>query len=188
MASNATVPNLEFLFLHNINLDSHPAEWFNIFFSKSCTKNTHPKGVKIEEFQSWKNTKAMVENAGRRGEKYKGIKDFTEKEMMTHLGVYLLHGIPPAPQIEMKFISYLDDPVNGSNMCNNIFGRSGVTCHKEFKTFFACVSPLLPTTPSTSHPNWKLDPLLKHMMRVAKDGMHIGQSISVDEMDIGFQG
>ena len=49
------------------------------------------------------------------------------------------------------------------------------------------MSPLLPTPLSTSHPNYKLDPLLKHMMRVAKDGIHISQSISVDEMDISFQ-
>ena len=59
---------------------------------------------------------------------------------------------------------------------------------QKIQTFFACVSPLLPTPPSTSHPNWKLDPLLKHMMQVAKDGIHIGQSISVDEMDNSFQG
>ena len=106
---------------------------------------------------------------------------------MAHLGVYILHGISPAPQIEMKLVSSLDDPVNGYNMRNEIFGRVGVKCHKEFKTFFACVIPLLPTSPSTSHPNWKLDPLLKHMMRVVTYCIHIGQSISVDEMDISFQ-
>ena len=48
--------------------------------------------------------------------------------------------------------------------------------------------PLLPTPPSTSHPNWILDLLLKHMMRVEKYYIHVGQSISVDEMDISFQG
>ena len=107
--------------------------------------------------------------------------------MMAHLGVYLLHGISPAQQIEMKLVSSLDDPVNGYNMRNEIFGRVGVKCHKEFKTFFACVSTLIPTPPSTSHPNRKLEPLLRHMIRVAKYGIHIGQSISVDEMDISFQ-
>ena len=88
----------------------------------------------------------------------------------------------------MKFNSFQDEPVNGSNMCNKIFGISGVTRHKEFKTFFLCVSSLLPTPPYTSHPNWRLDPLLKHMMWVAENGTNIGQSISVDEMYIGFQG
>ena len=64
---------------------------------------------------------------------------------MAHLGVYLNHGISPAPQIEMKFNSSQYDPVNGSNLCNNIFGRAGVTRHKYFKTFFVCVATLLPT-------------------------------------------
>ena len=118
------------IFLHNINLDSHPAEWFIIFFPKLPTKNTHPKAVTIEDFQSWTNTKSMIENSGRRWGKYNGFKYFTKKEMMAHLGVYLLHGISPAPQIDMKFISSLDDPVKGSNLCNGIFERAGVTHHK----------------------------------------------------------
>ena len=130
MASNATVPNIDFLFLHNINLDFHPGEWFNILFPKLRTKNTHLKSVTIEELQYWTNTKAMMENAGMRGGEYKGFEDFTKKEIMAHLGVYLLHGISPAPQIEMKFNSSLDDHVNGYNMCNKIFGRAGMTRHK----------------------------------------------------------
>ena len=64
----------------------------------------------IEEFQSWTNTKSVMENTGRRGGKYKGFKYLTKKEMMAHLGVYLLHGISPAPQIDMEFISSLDEP------------------------------------------------------------------------------
>ena len=79
MASNATVSNLD-LFLHNINLDSHPAECFNILFTKSRTKNTHPQAVTIEEFQYWKNKKAMISNTGRRGGKYKGFEDFTKNK------------------------------------------------------------------------------------------------------------
>ena len=61
-------------------------------------------------------------NAGRIGVKYRGLEYFAKKEMMAHLGVYLLYGISPAPQIEMKFMSSLDYPVNGSNLCNEIFG------------------------------------------------------------------
>ena len=68
-----------YFILQNINLDSHPAEWFNIFFPKSRTENAHTKAVTIEEFQSWTNTKAMMANAGRRGGKYKGFEYFTNK-------------------------------------------------------------------------------------------------------------
>ena len=71
-----------------------------------------------------------MENAGRRGGKYKGFKYFTTKEIMAHLGVYLLHGISPAPKIEMKFNSSQDNPVNVYNLYNEIFGRAGVKRHK----------------------------------------------------------
>ena len=79
MASNATVPKLDLFLLHNINLESHPAEWFNILFPKLRTKNKTRKAVKSEEFQYWTNKKTMMINAGRRGEKYKGFEDFTKK-------------------------------------------------------------------------------------------------------------
>ena len=53
---------------------------------------------------------------------------------------------------------------------------------------FACVDPFMPTPPSAAHPNWKIDPFLKHMIKVSKYAIVIGQDISIDEQDIGFQG
>ncbi len=107
---------------------------------------------------------------------------------MSHLGLYLLHSISPSPQIDMKFKSMYEDHVNGSNLCQEVFGKQGVTQHKEFKAFFSPTNPIKPTPPTNTHPNWKSDPCLKNMMRVSKDSMMIGQNISVDEQDIGFQG
>ena len=82
--------------------------------------------------------KAIMANAGKRGGKYSDFKDFTKRELMAHLGVYLLHSIFPSPQIEMKYKYHAEDPVNGSDICNRIFGIKGVTRQKEFKAFF-CV-------------------------------------------------
>ena len=88
----------------------------------------------------------------------------------------------------MKFKSKNEDQVNGSNLCMDIFGSNATTRHKEFKVFFSATDPLIPTPPKTTHPNWKIDPVLKHMMRVSKEAMMLGNSISIDEQDIGFQG
>ena len=63
-----------------------------------------------------------------------------------------------------------------------------MTRHKDFKAFLSGTNPIRPVPPTTSHPNWKVDPLLKHMMRVSKEAIVLGQDISVDEQDIGFQG
>ena len=93
-----------------------------------------------------------------------------------------------SPQIEYKFASKNDDPINGSDLCHSVFGKSGTTRHKEFKAFFSATNPLQSTPPTSTHPNWKIDPCLKHMMRVSKECICLGQIISVDEQDIGFQG
>ena len=44
------------------------------------------------------------------------------------------------------------------------------------------------TPPRQTHPNWKVDPVLKHAMEVCKEVMHMGKYISIDEQTIGFQG
>ena len=115
-----------------------------------------------------------------RGGRYSRFVDFSKDELMQHLSLYLLHGISPSPQIEMKSTDQNTDPVNGSTLCNRIFGKQGVTRHKEFKAFFGSVNPLIPTPPTSSHPNWKIDPLLKHCMRVAKEAVILGRVVSVD--------
>ena len=88
----------------------------------------------------------------------------------------------------MKFKNQTEDPVNGSDLCHRVFGKRGVTRHKEFKAFFAGVNSIVPTTSTSTHPNCKINPLLKHMRRVSHDAIHIGRYISIDEQDIGFQG
>ena len=183
-----TIPNIEYLFQNNVGLDSHPADWFEIFFPKKRERQTHPKAVTMDEYTAWLNTKALMLNAGDGGGKYKNFKNFSSTELMAHLSLYLLHSISPTPQIELKFKSQSEDPVNGSDLCAEVFGENGSTRHKEFKAFFAAVDPIKPTPPTTSHPNWKVDPCLKHMMRVSKECICLGESISVDEQDIGFQG
>ena len=183
-----TVPNIDNLHKKGIDLNSHPATWFDIFFPKKRDRRTHPKAVTMDELTAWLNTKAVILNAGPGGGKYKNFKIFSSSELMSHLSLYLLHGVSPSPQIDLKFKSQAEDPVNGSDLCWHVFGKNGTTRHKEFKAFFSAADPLKPVPPTTSHPNWKVDALLKHMMRVSKEVVCIGQDISVDEQDIGFQG
>ena len=68
----------------------------------------------------------------------------------------------------------------------DVFGSNATTRHKEFKIFFSATDPLISNPPTSTHPNWKIDPVLKHMMRVSKDAIKLGKSISVDEQDIDF--
>ena len=74
--------------------------------------------------------KATIANAGKRGGKYADFIDFTKFELMSHLSLYLLHAISPYPRLEMKFKSEDEDMVNGLTLCNEVFGKSGVTRNK----------------------------------------------------------
>ena len=183
-----TVPNLSFIVDNGLGFDSHPADWFDTYFPRKRKESTHPKAVTLDIFTGWLNVKAMMANAGKRGGKYSDFKDFTKRELMAHLGVYLLHSISPSPLIEMKYKHHADDPVNGSHVYNRIFGIKGVTRQKEFKAFFACVDPIILTPPTNTHQNWKIDSLLKQILRISQSAIHIGRYISTDEQGIEFQG
>ena len=71
---------------------------------------------------------------------------------------------------------------------NGVFGKYGVTRNKEFKEFFSATDPIIPTPSTNTHPNWRVDPCLKHFSRVSKECIYIGRSIGCDKQDIGFQG
>ena len=187
-----TTPNIEWCEGKGLGLDSHPVEWFNAFLP---VKNKRHGGAGMSSFTmekclSWTNTKARMMNAGLGG-KYSDFVDFSLVELMRHVGLYLFHGLSPSPQVEMKFKTQFEDPVNGNDFVHRAFGgQSGKSTrrHRHFKCFFACVDPSYPTPPRDTHPNWKVHPFLKHMLEVSKKGMIMGRNLSVDEQTIGFQG
>jgi len=148
-----TIPNLNYIFSAGIGFDSHPADWFDLFFPRRRTKNTNPKAVTMDEYTAWTNTKAMMMNAGVGGGKYARFVNFSKDEMMSHLSLYLLHGISPSPQIDMKFKPASEDPINGSDLCFSVFGKNGSMRHREFKSFFTSTDSIKPTPPTASHPN-----------------------------------
>ena len=122
------------------------------------------------------------------GGKYADFIDFTKCELMSHLSLYMLHAISPSPRLDIKFKSESEDPVNRLTLCNEVFGKSWVTWHKEFKVFFNATDPIIPIPSRNIHPNWKVDPCLKHFTRVSRECIYIGRSIACHEQDIVFQG
>ena len=73
--TDETVPNLEHLLEKGLGFDSHPVEWFDLFFPVKRSKDRHPKAVTMDNMTAWLNVKAKMTNAGRGG-KYKCFKDF----------------------------------------------------------------------------------------------------------------
>ena len=107
---------------------------------------------------------------------------------MQHLGVYILNGLSPSPQVEMKFDLQNKNRTNGSNFCYNKFGSCARRRHKEFKAFFAVQDPMKPTLIRKTHPNWKIQVLFWHAIIVSKDAIFLGSSLSSDEETMGCKG
>ena len=147
-------------------------------------KDTHPKAVTMDDMTAWLNLKAVISNEGKWGGKYADFTDFNKFELMSHLSLYLLHSILPYPRLDMKFKVEAEDPVNGLTLFNEVFGKSGVTRHKEFKAFFRATNPIIPTPSTNTHPNWKVETCLKHFARLSKECKYIGRNIACDKQDI----
>ena len=60
--------------------------------------------------------------------------------------------------------------------------------HKHFKCFFAACDPTKPTPPRESHPNWKVQGMLKHTLFISKEAVCMGRYISVDEQTMSCKG
>ena len=86
---------------------------------------------------------------------------------MQHIGLYLLQALSPSPQIDMKFNSQKEEPVNGNDFVHNSFGGKPAISkrrHRHFKSFFASNDPTNPVPSRDEAPNWKFHPCLLLLM------------------------
>ena len=74
-------PNQLWLDEHNLNHHSPPHEFFS----------------------TYSNHKSLLENAGQEGKLYPDFTDFKVKEIRQFIGARMVHGLAPAPRLQMKF-------------------------------------------------------------------------------------
>ena len=188
-AHTNTEVNMTFVRKHKLNVDSSPVYWFKAFLPVTNT-DVGAKTYSIQHSLMWTNLRATLEQAGISG-KYADFKSFTLHELLQHLGIYLLQALSPSPQIDMKFYSQRDDPVNGNDLVHNSFGGKSATSqrrHRHFKSFFASNDPCHLVPSRDEAPNWKVHPFLKHILNVSKEAVFMGRDLSCDEQTVGFQG
>ena len=175
------VPNQDFLDKHGLNLHSKPHEFFAAFVPFSMTA----------KWNSYTTIKAQQENAGELGGPtglYPDWTPFTIKELHQHIGIRMLHGISPTPQLAMKFKSQTEDVVNGNDFVHRCFGPNAVRRHKHFRRFFAVQNPVLQVPPRSIQPNWKIREWLDFVQSTSIKAWICGYEISVDEQTLKFQG
>ena len=88
----------------------------------------------------------------------------------------------------MKMKDQTEDPFQGCDEIANVMGKNVKIRAQQFRKWFCVQNPYLPTPPRESHPNWKIDPFLKHINNVSMEAVHLPQNLSVYEHTIGFQG
>jgi len=103
--SSESTPNMDVLHSKGISINSHPADWFNVFMLIHSKRQAHPDEVSIADLTSWTNKKLLLMNAGSGGSIYPNCVQFSVDKVKKHLGLYIFHGIVPSPQVEMKFQS-----------------------------------------------------------------------------------
>ena len=135
------------------------------------------------------NLKAGLEHAGTRGGPYfKEWTNFEPYELKKHLGVYILQGIAPSPQVQLKFKTQAVDDINGCDFISRCLGPGAERRHKMFRRFFAVQDPRLATPPRVNKPNWKVDPLLDWIKKVSMKAWSLGENFSMDEQTQRMQG
>ena len=186
-----TVPNMEFCRENGLTLLSDPVDWFEAFVPIKNKRQDNNNAFTIENLLSWTNQKAMLQNAGKIGGKYPDFVPFLLDEFKKHIALYLFQGLSPSPKVEQKFESSHLDPVNGSDFIHKVFGGQtgrSIRRHKHFKCFFASVNPNVPTPSRETNPNFKVEPIIKHKIKISKRAVFLGANLSCDEQTIGFQG
>ena len=136
--------NPEFLKKHKLTEFSQPQEWFSSLLPDKRQPNDSKHIISIADWTSYTNKKALIANAGQEGGMYPDFKPFSPKWIKQFIGLYILHGLSPSPQVKMKFKPQHEDPINGNDLCAEVFGSNGGKEHKYFKAFFGCQDPMLP--------------------------------------------
>ena len=178
-------PNPDFMLKHGLTHESHPAD---IFYAFLPTHSNERDVMSISKIRTWTNAKAQLMGAGPGGHQYPTFEPFSMDEIRQFLGLFMMHGLAPSPQLDMKMKSQSQNPINGNDLCHRVFGNNAALRLKQFKAFFALQDPLKDTPPRDEAPNHKIDPLLKHANKVSMAAWLPGRDLAVDEMTQGFQG
>ena len=185
-------PKATFLLEKGLNESSKPQDWFNAFLPIFDGKSTNPQNVNTQfwthKWVFWTNQKAISCSAGVPGGVYPSFTPFSYLEIERFLGLYILQGLNPSPQVEMKSNSQQVDPVQENNLCYRIFCANAVVRYKQFKAFFCVQDPSKIRPNRKEHRMYKVDSILKHTQVVSMRAWRLGRDISGDEQTIGFRG
>ena len=98
-----------------------PEDWVEALLPGK-KKPTDPRHVvMIADWTTYFNAKPMLSNVGQKGGICPEFTPFSLQEIKSFLGLHVLHGLTPSPQVKMKFKFLPEDSVCGSVICHAVF-------------------------------------------------------------------
>jgi hypothetical protein len=186
-------PNTNFLARYGLDKTSHPMDWFSAFMPMTPSMNkedpaaANVKGDRTTKFavSNWtgySNAKAMLCNTGEPGSIYSGkFKPFKNEDISAMLGVYIINGLAPSPQLMQKMQDQEHQPTHGNDRIAAIIGPGWQQKHWSFRHFFASQDPMMMAPPKKQCPNFKVDELFRWLRHIWKEAWVLGKEFSNDE-------
>ena len=121
--------------------------------------NRTPKFA-VSNWTSYSITKAMLCNAGELGSIYAGkFKPFKNDDITAMLGIYIIDGLAPSPQLTQKMQDQERQPTHGNDRIEAVIGPGWQQKHRSFRHFFASQDPMMTPPQKKQCPNFKVDKL-----------------------------
>jgi hypothetical protein len=123
-------PQLGWINRHALTVDSSPANWFQAFFP------TEAEGDKfcVKLLAVFSNAKTNQMGAG--ATLYPDFVEFTARDIEKFIGLYILNGLNPSPDITMKFKSQYEDQIQGNDFVWRNFKPLATRKPRWLKAFF----------------------------------------------------
>jgi hypothetical protein len=132
----------------------------------------------------YSNAKAMLCNAGETGNIYAGkVRPFKNDDITVMLGVYIIDGLAPSPQLMQKMQSQERQPTHDNNWTAGWQQK-----HRSFRHFFASQDPLMMPPPKKQCLNFKVDELFRWLCYIWKEAWVLGKDFLNDEQYCKMQG
>jgi len=175
-------------------------DWFTAFMPLTPDANKEDPAVAnvkgdrttkfaVSNWTAYSNTKAMLNNAGEEGHIFAGKhKPFTNREIVAMLGVYIIDGLAPSPQLTQKMQPQSKQPTHGNDKVASAIGTGYQQKHRSFRHFFACQDPLMTSPPKEQCPNFKVDEFFRWLRHIWKEAWLLGEDFSMDEQTTKMQG
>jgi hypothetical protein len=143
----------------------------------------------VSNWSAYSNTKAMLCNAGKKGhifaDKYRPFKN---QDIMTMLGVYIIDGLAPSPQLVQKMQPQSKSATHGNDRIASAQGPGYQQKHRSFRHFFATQDPLMIPPSKEKCRNFKVDELFRWLRYVWKEAWMLAENFSIDEQTTKCQG